>query len=66
MKTTLEWLEEIPDLLVREQAINNYTLQQVTDMSPVKDSLKDAVMSAFVHDRTEEGLEYWAEFVGTL
>jgi len=55
MKTILEWLQELPEPY-RSEAIDNVVKAKRTQK---RDSLEDALLSAFSWEETKQGWEYW-------
>jgi hypothetical protein len=55
MKTILEWLQELPEPY-RSEAIENVIKAKRTQK---RDSLEDALLSAFPWEKTKQGWEYW-------
>lgn len=61
MKTLKEWLEELPTE-VKEKALNNVYKLNINPELALRyreESLKSAIMGAFIWMETEEGNDYW-------
>ena len=61
-KTALEWLNTIENTQIRAKAVENWQKQHKNLPQTLKESLVDAIQTAFVWDETPEGVEYWGEF----
>ena len=60
--TIEEYLEELPEPF-RTQALANMWEEKADEPA---DDLKDAVLNAFRFEATDEGMEYWWNFLETL
>lgn len=61
-KTIKEWLEELPEPY-RTQALNNMEVDEPYSGDEETANLSKALHSAFLWDKTREGLDYWLNFI---
>ena len=57
-KTIEQWLQEIPDPLIKERALKNMFWEYAQDNAP---TLSSALRTAFNFVRSPEGPKYWME-----
>lgn len=60
MKTILQWMQELPESQ-RKQALHNMTLYPYMPHSTEVDSLKSALLRAFVWGRGNGTAQYWSD-----
>lgn len=61
LKPIREWLDEIPDEIVRQQAIENWEQYSHRDKYSKVQSLSAAIKCAFVWVGTKQGGYYWRD-----
>jgi len=63
-KSVKAWLEELPEE-IKDQAISN-TKPALLEENAIAESLREAVLGAFIWGETPEGHKYWQEIHESL